>query len=81
MGPSAQQSVVGKTRKYCHDRYTIAVMKHLPGRLVSSVVGHLPREISRFTHFIIVHGAKVSCKVVGCASKEITTCARFENTL
>lgn len=39
-------------------------MKRLPGRLVASVVGHLPREISRFTHFIIVHGAKVSCKVV-----------------
>ena len=47
-----------------HDRYAIAVMKRLPGRLAASVVGHLPREISRFTHFIIVHGAKVSCKVV-----------------
>lgn len=48
----------------CHDRYAIAVMKRLPGTLVASVVGHLPREISRFTYFIIVHGAKVSCKVV-----------------
>ena len=25
----------------CHDRYAIAVMKRLPGRLVASVVGHL----------------------------------------
>ena len=48
----------------CHDRYAIAVMKHLPGTLVASVVGHLPREISRCTYFIIIHGAKVSCKVM-----------------
>lgn len=48
----------------CHDRYAMAVMKRLPGTLVASVVGHLPREISRLTHFIIVHGAKVSCKVM-----------------
>lgn len=38
MGPSAQRSVAGKTRKYCHDRYAIAVMKQLPGRLVASVL-------------------------------------------
>ena len=25
----------------CHDRYAIAVMERLPGRLVASVVGHL----------------------------------------
>lgn len=46
-----------------HDIYAIAVMKCLSGTLVNTVVGHLPREISRFTHFIIVHGARVSCKV------------------
>ena len=65
MGLSAQRSVAGKTRKYklsrqvryrCHEAVT--------RKIVASVVGHLPREISRLTHFIIVHGAKVSCKVV-----------------
>ena len=29
-----------------------------------SVTGHLPREISRYTYYIIVHGASVSCKVI-----------------
>ena len=43
-------------------RYPIAVMKRLPGTLVASVVGHLPREISRFTYFIIDHGAKCHVK-------------------
>ena len=32
-----------------HDCFAVAVKKHLPGSLaVDSVVGHLPREISRF---------------------------------
>lgn len=48
----------------CHNRYAITVVKRLPGTLVVTVVGHLPREISRFTYFIIVHRAKVSCKVM-----------------
>ena len=30
-----------------HDSYAIAVVKHLPRTLVNTVVGHLPREISR----------------------------------
>lgn len=36
----------------CYDRYAIAVMKRFPGTLAAFVVGHLPREISRFTYFI-----------------------------
>ena len=46
----------------CHDRYPIAVMKWLTGTLIASVVGHLPREISRFINFIIDHGAKCHVK-------------------
>ena len=42
-----------------HDRYAIAVTKHLPGRLASVTVGHLPREISRFTRFLLMRGAEV----------------------
>ena len=47
-----------------HSIHAIAIKKRLPGILVASVVGHLPREISRFTYFIIAHGAKVSCKIM-----------------
>ena len=28
------------------------------------MVGHLPREISRFTYFLIMHGTRASCKVM-----------------
>ena len=41
-----------------HDRYAIAAYKQI------SVVGHLPKEILRFTWFIISHGASVTVKVV-----------------
>ena len=46
--------IVGEVSKCRHerknpfDRYAIAAMKHLPGRLTYCTVGHLPREISRF---------------------------------
>ena len=47
-----------------HNSYAIAVKKRLlPGMLHNSVIGHLPREVSRFIHFIIIHGGRVSCKV------------------
>ena len=45
-----------------HDHYAIAVIKQ--HGLRQQVVGHLAREISRFTWFIINHGASVSVKVV-----------------
>ena len=48
----------------CYDRYAIACRKKLPGHLFESIVGHLLKEISRFTYFIILHGARVSAKVV-----------------
>lgn len=36
-----------------YDQYAIAI---LPGQLSGSIVGHLPKEIARFTRFIIVQG-------------------------
>lgn len=42
-----------------HDQHAIACMKGLS----ESVVGHLPKEVARFTRFIL-HGARVSAKVV-----------------
>ena len=31
----------------------------LPGTLVASIVGHIPKEISRYTRYIVEHGAFV----------------------
>ena len=41
------------------DRYAIAATKLLPGRLSNVTLGHLPREISRVTRFLISRGADV----------------------
>ncbi|KAL9954833.1 hypothetical protein ACROYT_G042414, partial [Oculina patagonica] len=46
-----------------HDRYAVAAIRKTVSRLRPVVVGHLPREISRFTRFIILHGATVKVKV------------------
>ena len=46
-----------------NDHYAVAVMRKTVSRLTPVVVGHLPREISRFTRFIILHGATVKVKV------------------
>ena len=46
-----------------HDRYAVAAIRKTVCRLRPVVVGHLPREISRFTRFIILHGATVKVKV------------------
>ena len=48
-----------------YDRYAIDARRSLPGtRVIESSVGHLPREISRLTRFIIQHGAIVVVKVL-----------------
>ena len=47
-----------------YDRYAIAARKCLPGYLVEVTVGHLPKEISRVTRFIMLHGATVAVKVL-----------------
>ena len=51
-------------KKNSHDRYAIAATKRLPGRIADSIVGHLPREISRFTRFFISRGGTVKVMVV-----------------
>ena len=42
-----------------HDRYS-CLYKRLPGRLADSVIGHLPREISRPTLFFLLRGGVAS---------------------
>ena len=36
----------------------------LPGTLVASIVGHIPKEISRYTRYIVEHGASVDAFVL-----------------
>ena len=47
-----------------HDRYAIAARKRLAGCIGESTVGHLPKEISRVTRFIMLYGAVVTVKVL-----------------
>lgn len=47
-----------------HDRYAIAAFKQLPGSIHLSVVGHLPRELSRYTYYLIFYGGRVTCQVM-----------------
>ena len=47
-----------------YDRFAITCTKRLPSRLTESVVGHLPKEVSRYTYYIILHGAKVTATVM-----------------
>ena len=36
----------------------------LPGTLVASIVGHIPKEISRYTRYIVEHAASVDAFVL-----------------
>ena len=56
--------VIGETLYCIHDRYAIAATKRLPGRLADSIVGHLPRELSRCTRFLISQGRNVKVTVI-----------------
>ena len=47
-----------------HDCYAIAARKRLTGCIGESTVGHLPKEISRVTRFIMLYGAVVTVKVL-----------------
>jgi len=48
-----------------YDCYAIAARKSLPGTLVvESTTSHLPKEISRLTCFIVLHGAVVIVKIL-----------------
>ena len=41
------------------DKHSVAVKKSM------MTVGHLPKEISRFAKFFIVHGGTIECKITG----------------
>ena len=56
-------------RKNLHDRDAIAAYKRLPGRLADSIIGHLPREISRPTRFFLLRGVVVFAEVINTTHK------------
>ena len=63
--PAIGEELVAQHESHnAYDRYTIAVLKLLPGTIRPAVVGHFLREISRFTYYIIIHGGRVSCQVI-----------------
>lgn len=47
-----------------HDINDMAGKKTLSGTLVRSVIGDLPKEISRYTRYIFEHGAQVCAFVL-----------------
>ena len=50
-------------RKNIHDRYAKEQLNVSQGRLADSIVGHFPREILRFTRFLISRGGVVKVTV------------------
>ena len=53
------------SRKEKYDINAMAGKKTVPGgTLAPSIIGHLPKEISRYTQYIIEHGAQVCAFVI-----------------
>ena len=47
-----------------HDPYAISLQTKIKGKLTESeIVGHIPREISRFCHYFINYGGKLETRV------------------
>ena len=55
--------VVKQEMNNLHDQYAIAMFKQEPGS-GEYIIGHLPKEISQFTWFVIRYGAAVTVKVI-----------------
>ena len=56
-------SIVHEKRNI-HDINAMAGKKTLPGTLAPSIIGHLPKEISCYTQYIIEHGPQVCTFVI-----------------
>ena len=47
-----------------HDPFTISLRAKIPGKLTDfDIVGHIPREISRFCHYFMNYGGKIEARV------------------
>ena len=50
-------------RNNAYDDFAVAGFTKLPGVLLPSIVGHVPRELSRYVWFALEHGASIHGKV------------------
>ena len=63
--PYAKQKIeFRKENNNQYDRYAVPGYTKLPGKMVLCVVGHMSREISRYTWFEIEGGANITAQVV-----------------
>lgn len=68
--PYVQQKIeFRKEKNNKHDKYAVAGYTKLPGKLALCVVGHIPREISRYIWFALIGGATITARVVSTAVK------------
>ena len=58
-----------KEKNNQYDKYAVAGYTELPGKMALCVVGHMPREISRYTWFAIEGGANITAQVVSTNAK------------
>ena len=66
---TGQKLQVNQEINNIHDPFAISLGAKLNGKLTSNeIVGHIPREISRFCHFFINYGGKLEAHV---------TCAKY----
>ena len=62
--PFLEQKITFKReKKNAHDRFAVVGMAMLPGKLAPVIVGHIPRELSRYVWFAILTGAEFNGKV------------------
>ncbi len=47
-----------------YDRYATICLTKVPSTHAEIIVGHLPKELSRFTFYIMYYGATISAKVL-----------------
>ena len=69
--PSLNQFINFKQeRNNRYDRFAVAGMTKLPGTLAASIVGHMPRELSRFIWYAIERGARITATLVSTQAKD-----------
>ena len=69
--PSLNQFINFKQETYNrYDRFAVAGMAKLPGTLAASIVGHMPRELSRFIWYAIERGARITATLVSTQTKD-----------
>ena len=64
-----QTTTFKQERNNCYDCFAIAAMGKLSGTLASSIVGHIPRELSRLIWYTIKNGARITAMVLSAKAK------------